>query len=366
MISLFDPIQIGKTTCQNRLFMAPLTRTRNYPDGVPSSLMAQYYAQRAEAGLIVSESIAICLQGYGFLNASGIWMEEQIEGWKHVTEAVHQKGGKIIAQLWHGGRIVFPTMSGGQQPVSASDSAAPGIGHTWEGKRPYPKARALKISEIHQITELFAKAARNARKAGFDGVQIHGANGYLLDQFLRDSSNQRTDEYGYSPENRMRFLKEVCQAVIAEIGSEQVGVRLSPNGEILGCIDSQPEKLFLPVAKMLNELNIAWLALKEFNPHASKDNLANPLSYQPKLSPEIRKIFKKPLVLNGNYNFESAKEAVQDGFADAISFGRDFIANPDLVKRFKTSAPLNKEDKTTWYGQFLTDKEHGYTDWPTI
>ncbi|QCE33768.1 alkene reductase [Acetobacteraceae bacterium] len=361
MPHLFSPLKIEKTEYPNRIFMAPLTRTRNFPDGVPTPLMAEYYAQRASAGLIIAEATAISLQGYGFLNAPGLWMEEQIEGWKKVTEAVHEKGGKIIVQIWHGGRVVFPTMSGGQQPVSASATQAPGLGHIWEGKRPYPKARALEISEIKEITTQFADAAKNALEAGFDGVQIHAANGYLIDQFLRDSSNLRTDEYGGSVENRMRFLKEVCEAVIAKIGAEKVSVRLTPNGKILGCIDSNPEEIFLPVAKMLNDLDIAWLELKEFNPHATDD-----ADNQEKLSPKIRKIFQRPLVLNGGYDLETAQQAIESGAANAIAFGRDFISNPDLVERFKTGAALNDADKTTWYGQFLDDKTKGYTDWPTL
>ncbi|QDH13194.1 alkene reductase [Formicincola oecophyllae] len=370
MTTLFDQLQLGAIPCKNRVFMAPLTRLRSTPDGVPTPLMAQYYAQRADAGLIIAESMAICQQGSGFLNAPGIWEQAQIKGWRLVTDAVHAAGGKIVAQLWHGGRIVFPTMNGGTQPVSASATQAPGLGHTWEGKEPYPMARALRLDEIPALVAQFAQAAQNAIKAGFDGVQVHAANGYLLDQFLRDSTNHRTDAYGGSVENRMRLLREVCVAVIGAVGAGRTGVRISPNGEILGCVDSNPKALFVPVAAMLQQLGVAWLGVKEFNPHADPNA---PGPQQAPLSPEIRKVFTNPLVLNGNYDFQKAEQVVGTGKADAISFGRPFIANPDLVKRFEKlaqgqTANVAESDKKTWYGEFLPREEQslGYTDYPTM
>lgn len=361
MPTLFTPLQIGVLSCPNRIFMAPLTRLRNTRQGVPTPLMAEYYAQRAEAGLIISESTAVSQQGFGFLDAPGIWNEAQVEGWKRVTEAVHAKGGRIVCQLWHGGRIVFPETSG-EQPVAPSASRAPGLGHTWEGKKPYPEARALRLDEIPGLIETFVSAARNALEAGFDGVQIHAANGYLLDEFLRDSTNHRTDQYGGSPENRMRLLKEICQAVIAEIGAGHVGVRLSPNGEIQGCIDSNPAEIFVPTAAMLQNLGVAWLGMREADPALNDGKFTG--SGQPKLSPEIRKVFTNPLVLNGDYTFESAEQAVSRDAADAISFGRLFISNPDLVHRFQNALPLQPDDKKSWYGEFLDNKAQGYTDYP--
>lgn len=361
MPTLFDPLQLGNISCKNRIFMAPLTRLRNTAEGVPTPIMAEYYGQRADAGLIVAESAAVSRQGFGFLDAPGIWNGEQIEGWKRVTGAVHDKGGKIVCQLWHGGRVVFSGTSG-EQPVAPSVSRAPGLGHTWNGKMPFPEARALRLDEIPHLIDTYAYAARNALAAGFDGVQVHSANGYLLDEFLRDSTNHRTDQYGGSPENRMRLLREVCEAVMSEVGANRVGVRLSPNGEILGCIDSDPAAIFIPTAAMLQEIGVAWLGLREADPDLNDGKFTG--SGQPKLSPEIRKAFTNPLVLNGDYTFETAEKAVQTGAANAISFGRAFISNPDLVKRFREHLPLQPDDKKTWYGEFLTDKAKGYTDYP--
>ncbi|MDF7673490.1 alkene reductase [Acetobacteraceae bacterium ESL0709] len=359
MPTLFDPIQLGSIQAANRVFMAPLTRAKATKAGVPTPIMVEYYTQRATAGLIVSEATGISRQGLGWINGPGIWNDEQVEGWKPIVRAVHEKGGKIVCQLWHMGRMVHSSTTG-EQPVAPSVSTAPGHIHTYEGKRPYEEARALRLDELPGIIEDYANAARNAMKAGFDGVQIHAANGYLLHEFLSDGTNHRTDQYGGSPENRIRLLREVTEAVIKAVGAEHVGVRLSPNGSVQGTMDSNPEAVYLPAVTMLQELGIAWLALRESRP-VSEFTFAE-TTEQPKLSPQIRKIFKNPLVLNQDYSPEEAEEAVETGRADAISFGRPYIANPDLLRRLKEKLPLQKDVMTTWYGAELGAK--GYTDYP--
>lgn len=358
MPDLFDPIEIGDISAKNRIFMAPLTRARAGRDAVPTPLMVEYYRQRADAGLIVSEGTGISREGLGWPNAPGLWTEAQVEGWKPVTGAVHEKGGKIVAQLWHMGRLVHSSVTG-LQPVSSSDVLWPSQVHTYEGKKPYEQPRALTKDDIRRIIGDYAAAARNAIRAGFDGIQLHGANGYLIDQFLKDSVNRRTDDYGGSPENRIRFLSEVTQAVIAAIGAEKVGVRLSPNGDVQGAIDSAPETVFIPAARALDRLGIAWLELREIGPESTFGKTDTP---QTKLSPQIRKVFTRPLALNQDYTFETAQAAVKEGKADAIVFGRDFIANPDLVTRFARGVPLAKEDIRLWYAS--AEGAHGYTDYP--
>ncbi|MDF7673507.1 alkene reductase [Acetobacteraceae bacterium ESL0709] len=361
MTTLFDPLTLGAFTTSNRIYMSPLTRARAGRDAVPTPLMVEYYRQRATAGLIISEGTGISRQGLGWINAPGIWNEAQIEGWKPITKAVHDKGGKIVCQLWHMGRLVHSSTTG-EQPVAPSISTAPDYIHTYEGKKPYEEARALRIDELPGIIADYAKAAQNAIKAGFDGIQIHSANGYLLDEFLRDGCNHRTDQYGGSPENRMRLLREVTEAIIKVIGADRVGVRLSPNGRVQGNDDSNPEAIFVPTAKMLQDIGIAWLELRESGAHSSF--AGDEPTTQPKLSPKIRKVFTNPLVLNQDYTVAGAKEAVMEGRADAISFGRWYIANPDLVRRLKDNLPIQKDDSKLWYGA-----EHGakgYIDYPFI
>ncbi|QDH12870.1 alkene reductase [Formicincola oecophyllae] len=362
MATLFDPVEIGSISCQNRIFMAPLTRARGTRDGLATPIMVDYYAQRASAGLIISEAIAVDRQGYGWLNTTGLWNEHQVDSWKPVVKAVHDRGGKIVAQLWHMGRMGYHTISG-EPTVSCSPTTPPGFAHQATGKVPYDQAKELTIPEIKAIVKDFGLAARHAIEAGFDGVQIHGANGYLIDQFLRDSTNLRKDEYGGSPENRIRFLREVTESVIAAIGKERTGVRLSPNGEIQGCVDSDPAKVFIPAAAMLQELGVAWIGLREARPGDTFD-MAPPTD-QPPLSPEIRKVFHGKLVLNGDYTLEEAEKAVQGGAADAISWGRLWITNPDLVARFKNHLKLETaQEPTIWYAAYTTDKARGYTDYP--
>jgi len=354
MTTLFDPIQLGTIHAKNRILMSPLTRGRGTREHVPTPVMAEYYAQRAEAGLIISEATGISREGLGWPYAPGIWSPEQVEAWKPVTKAVHDKGGKIIVQLWHMGRMVHSSVTG-QQPVSSSATSAPAPLHTYDGKQDPEQARALTKADITRILGEYEIAARNAIAAGFDGVQIHAANGYLIDEFLRDGTNHREDEYGGSPENRIRLLREVTERVIATIGAERTSVRLSPNGDTQGCIDSAPETVFIPAARMLNDLGIGFLELREPGPDGTFGK-----TDQPKLHGPIREVFSNPLVLNQDYTREEAIETVAGGIADAIAFGRKFIANPDLPRRLAEDLPLQSDNIKTWYSR----GDEGYIDYP--
>jgi 2,4-dienoyl-CoA reductase-like NADH-dependent reductase (Old Yellow Enzyme family) len=357
MSSLFDPIQLGAVLAPNRVIMAPLTRGRAGKDGVPSPLAADYYAQRASAGLIISEATGISREGLGWPFAPGLWTEAQVEGWKPVTDAVHQAGGRIFAQLWHMGRIVHPSFLDGAAPVSSSATTAPGKAHTYDGKQPYGEARALLLDEMPRLLDDYERAARNATAAGFDGVQLHAANGYLIDQFLRDSANFRDDDYGGPPENRIRLLVEVTERLAATIGAERTAVRLSPNGNTNGCEDSDPAAVFVPAARALDRIGIAFLELREIGRHGTFGT-----TEQPKVSPVVRPVFSRPLVLNQDYRLDSAQADIASGLADAIAFGRPFISNPDLVERLRTEAPLTPDDVATWYSQ----GPQGYVDYPTV
>ncbi|MEO5808728.1 MAG: alkene reductase, partial [Sphingomicrobium sp.] len=339
----------------SRILMAPLTRGRATSDGVPTPLMAQYYAQRASAGLIVSEATGISREGLGWPNAPGLWNPQQVEQWTVVTEAVHAAGGRIVAQLWHMGRVVHPSVSG-VRPISASATRAPGHAHTYEGNQDYVEARPATGDDIARILSDYAAAARRAIAAGFDGVQVHGANGYLIDQFLRDSSNLRADEYGGSIANRIRFLGEVVAAVAAEVGISRTGLRLSPNGAVNGVADSDGQALFTAAAKAMEELGLPWLELREPGPQST----FRPTD-EPPASPAIRQVFSGKLVLNSDYRADSAAALIESGAADAISFGRPFIANPDLIDRLRTGTPLSRWDTSTFYSQGAA----GYTDYPT-
>jgi N-ethylmaleimide reductase len=357
MSDLFDPIRLGAIEAPNRVLMAPLTRGRAGRDGVPTAIMADYYAQRASAGLIISEATGISRQGLGWPFAPGLWTQAQAEGWKPVTEAVHAAGGRIVAQLWHMGRQVHSAVTG-EQPVSSSATQTKGHFHTYEGRQPSEQARALDLAEIPGIIEDYARATEHALNAGFDGVQIHAANGYLIDQFLRDGANHRSDAYGGSVDNRIRLLSEVAERVIAVAGADRTAVRLSPNGESQGVDDSDPHALFLPAAKRLSELGIAFLELREPGPDGTFGR-----TDVPKLSPAIRTVFDRPLVVNSDYvTREAAQAALDSGVADAVSFGRTFIANPDLPERLRTGAPLNEGNMATWYSQ----GPEGYTDYPAL
>lgn len=356
MPTLFDPIILGNIACPNRILMAPLTRGRSEAGHVPvSALKADYYAQRASAGLIIAEATGITQEGSGWPSAPGIWSDQQVEAWKPVTDAVHKADGRIILQLWHMGRLVHPDFLGGAQPVSSSATTAPGDAHTPTGKSPYVEARALRIDEIPRLIGDYVHAATNAMAAGFDGVQLHSANGYLIDQFLRDNSNFRDDDYGGSIENRIRLLREVVQALADTVGAGRTSVRLSPNGMTQGADDSNPDELFPAATTALDEIGIGFLELREvkaFGKFGTTD--------VPRVSPLIRKVFKGPLILNQEYTRETADEDMASGLADGISFGRAYISNPDLAERLAAGIPLTPDNYKTWY----SPGAEGYTDYP--
>jgi 2,4-dienoyl-CoA reductase-like NADH-dependent reductase (Old Yellow Enzyme family) len=357
MPSLFDPIKLGAIDAPNRVLMAPLTRGRATREHVPTELMKIYYSQRASAGLIISEATGLSRQGLGWPYAPGLWTPEQVEGWKPVTEAVHEAGGRIFAQLWHMGRVVHPSFLGGAQPVSSSATTAPYKAHTYDGRQPYAEARALALDEIPDLIDDYVGAAGNAMTAGFDGVQIHAANGYLIDQFLRDGSNLRDDDYGGPIENRTRLLRQVTHAVADRVGADRTAVRLSPNGDSQGVNDSDPVAIFGAAARVLSEIGIAFLELREpgFEGTFGKAEVAP-------VHPAIREAFKGPLVLNSDYGLAEAQAALDAGEADAITFGRTFLANPDLVARLRAGAPLNADVMATWYSQ----GPEGYIDYPAL
>lgn len=354
MTDAFSPLQLGALSLPNRIFMAPLTRARATRDAVPTSLMVEYYAQRASAGLIITEATGISRPGLGWPFAPGLWNAAQVEGWKAVTAAVHARGGRLFAQLWHMGRLVHPSL-GGDQPVSASATTAPGHAHTYEGNQPYVEARALRVDEIPALLEDYRNAARNALAAGFDGVQIHAANGYLIDQFLRDGTNHRQDAYGGSIENRVRLLREVTAAVIEVAGRDRVAVRLSPNGEVQGVNDSQPHATFTAAARALAALGIVFLELREPPPDSA---FGKPDTHA--VAPDVRAVFPGVLVLNSDFTLERANRVIGAGEADAVAFGRPFIANPDLPHRLKAGLPFNALDPANFY----TQGAKGYTDYP--
>jgi N-ethylmaleimide reductase len=355
MTSLFDPITFGAIAAPNRIMMAPLTRGRATRSHVPTPLMGEYYSQRASAGLIISEATGISQQGLGWPGAPGLWSEEQVAAWRPIVRAVHDAGGRIVAQLWHMGRIVHPDYLGGAQPVSASATTAPGNAYTYDGPKPYVESRALEIPEIKKIVSDYKLAAEHAMAAGFDGVQLHAANGYLLDQFLRDGTNRRTDSYGGPVENRIRLLIEAAEVLISVAGADRTGVRLSPNDDPQGCGDSDSESLFTKAAEALNGLGIAFLEMRASRPESTFHAATR------QLVPAIRRAFKGTLILNSDYLLDDASQALRVGEADAIAFGRTFLANPDLPARFAKRASLNQPNPTTFY----TPGPAGYTDYPT-
>jgi N-ethylmaleimide reductase len=354
MTTLFDPIKVGRLNCPNRIWMAPLTGGRATRDHIPTDLMATYYAQRASAGMILSEATHISIEGSGWPYAGGLWGSERVVHWKRVTDAVHAAGGRIFAQLWHMGRVVHPSLHG-VHPVSASATTAPGKAHTYDGRQAYVEARPLALEEIPRLISDYVTAGRNAVEAGFDGVQLHAANGYLIDQFLRDGSNKRCDAYGGPIENRVRLLREVTQALIDEVGKDRTAVRLSPNGDSQGVDDSNQNELFPAAAAELSRLGVVFLELREPGPNGTFGK-----SDRPPVAPLIRKVFKGILVLNSDYNFERGQAAVSSGAADAITYGRPFLANPDLPQRFADNLALNPDDAKTWYSQ----GPEGYIDYP--
>ena len=355
MPKLTDPLRLGAIEAPNRMFMAPLTRGRATEAAVPTPVMAEYYRQRASAGLIISEATGISRLGLGWPYAPGLWSKAQVDGWKAVTQAVHAAGGQMVAQLWHMGRLGTVEVNGGQ-PVSSSATTAPGHAHVYSaGNQPYPQARALDEAEIPGILDEYAQAAENALEAGFDGIQLHAANGYLIDQFLRDNANFRTDRYGGPIENRVRLLGEVADRLVATIGADRVGVRLSPNGEVQGVNDSDPHALFGAAAARLDQAGVAWLELREPRPGSGFG-----LPDTTPVHPTIRKAFSRPLVLNQDYAADDGQAVLDAGEADAIAFGRTFLANPDLPRRLSEGLPLNPPDPATFY----THEAKGYVDYP--
>ncbi|KTE04412.1 alkene reductase [Sphingopyxis sp. H038] len=355
--SLFDPIKLGDIEAPNRIIMAPLTRGRAGSDFVPTALALEHYRQRASAGLIISEATGISQEGLGWPFTPGLWTDAQVEGWKPITDAVHAAGGRIMAQLWHMGRLVHPLFNDGKAPVSASATKAEGRAYTSAGRQDYVTARALRLDEIPRLIADYAKAAENAKRAGFDGVQLHSANGYLIDQFLRGSTNLRDDDYGGPVENRIRLLREVTEALIAVWGAGRVAVRFSPNGDSQGADDCAPEALFPAAAAALDALGIAFLELREPGPDGTFGS-----TEVPKQSPAIRKAFKGSLILNSDYDARTAQADLTSGIADAVSFGRPFISNPDLVERIRVGAEWTPDNPRTWY----SPGGEGYTDYPAL
>lgn len=358
---LFSPVKLGRYELPNRIVMAPLTRNRAGAGLAPRALNATYYAQRASAGLIVTEASQISPQGMGYPNTPGIYTPEQVAGWKLVTEAVHAQGGHIFLQLWHVGRISHPSLQpDGALPVAPSAIAPIGMAATLTGEQPFVTPRALETDEIPGLVQQYQQAAANALAAGFDGVEIHAANGYLIDQFLQDGSNQRSDQYGGSIENRIRFLLEVVEAVVGVWEADRVGVRLAPSGTFNNMADSNRKALFTAAVQALNPLGLAYLHLVEPRADAEFDP-ANP-DAEALSSHYFRSIYNGTLISAGGHSRESAQTTIARGDADLVAFGRLYISNPDLVKRFALNAPLNPYDRSTFYG----GDEKGYTDYYTL
>lgn len=349
MASLLDPIQIGDIRLPNRVIMSPLTRLRGTQDHIPTQIIAEYYTQRASAGLIISEGIPVVPQGVGYANVPGIWSPQQVEAWKPITKSVHNAGGRIFAQIWHVGRISDPRFLQGELPVAPSAIRPAGHVSLVRPFTEYVTPRALDKSEIPGIVEGFRKGAENAKLAGFDGVEIHGANGYLLDQFLQDGSNHRTDEYGGSIENRARLMLEVTDAAISVWGAKRVGMHLAPRGDSHDMHDSNPAATFGYVARELGRRGLGFLCAREyFGPD--------------RLGPQLKKLFGGVYIANEKYTQALAEQVIQDGEADAVAFGQLFISNPDLPVRFARNAPLNMPDPNA----FFTAGAHGYTNYPAL
>ena len=351
---LFTPLQMGDLQLPNRIVLAPLTRNRAGEGNVPQSMNAEYYRQRASGGLLISEATQISPQGVGYPATPGIHSEAQIAGWRLVTEAVHAAGGHIFLQLWHVGRISHPSLQpAGALPVAPSAIQPAGEAVTYEGMQPFVTPRALETDELAGIVADYAQATRNARAAGFDGVEIHAANGYLLDQFIRDGTNHRSDQYGGTLENRYRLLSEVIEAVIKEWDSSRVGIRLSPENSFNDIKDSQPQQTFDYIAEKISQYGLAYLHVVEGDMATGERHL----DYR-----RLRDTFKGLYMANNGYDYARATAALASGAADLVSFGKLFLANPDLPERFRKSATLNDPDMDTFYG----GDEHGYTDYPAL
>ena len=346
MTTLFDPLKVGDLTLKNRILMAPLTRARSGVERTPGPMVAEYYAQRASAGLILSEATSVTPLGVGYADTPGIWSEEQVEGWKLTTKAVHDKGGLIFLQLWHVGRISDPSFLDGQPPVSASAVAAKGDVSLLRPKRPYPVPRPLSLDEIKGVVEAYRKGAENAKRAGFDGVELHGANGYLLDQFLQDGSNQRTDAYGGPIENRARLMLEAVDAAISVFGPDRVGLHIAPRGDSHDMGDSDLLATFTYVARAMKQRGIAFVCARE---RVADDSIG------PKLKAEFGGVY----IANEGLTAQTAQALLDAGHADAAAFGKDFISNPDLPARIKAGAPLTPWNMATFY----VPGPEGYVDY---
>ena len=349
MSSIFQPLKIGNLNLPNRIIMAPLTRARASEGRVPNDLMALYYGQRASAGLIISEATSVDPMGVGYANTPGIWSLEQVEGWKKITKTVHEKGGRIFLQLWHVGRISDPMFLNGELPVAPSAIAPEGHVSLVRPEKKYVTPRALETSEISGVIEAFRKGAQNAMEASFDGVEIHGANGYLLDQFLQDGTNKRTDQYGGSIENRARLFLEVTDAVVGVWGADRVGIHIAPRGDSHNISDSNPRQTFTYLASELAKRKVAFIFAREYQGPDS-------------LGPEIKKSFGGVYIANEKFNLDTAQTILKDGYADAVSFGIPFISNPDLPRRFAEATPLNDTDFQT----LSAEGSVGYTDYPAL
>ncbi len=357
MTDLFSPLRIGRLDLPNRILMSAMTRTRATPDNVPTELMAEYFAQRAGAGLIVTDCTAVSPQGRGVIRGPGIWRDDQIAGWRRVTDRVHAAGGRIFCQIWHCGRVAHPDMRDGEIPVAPSAIPAKGDFFLPSGRVDFPVPRELGIEELSGIVADFAQATRNARAAEFDGVELHGANGYLHDQFLQDGSNKRTDAYGGSAENRVRLMVETTRAMIDAWDAAHCGVRLSPSSYLYGVDDSDKRATFGAVIDQLNALGIAYLTLLE--PNAKDAEKGVQIDH---VAETFRSRVTVPLIVNTGFDKAKGDAAIVEGKADAVAFGVPYIANPDLVERLRRDAPLNKPDPSTFYGEGAK----GYTDYPAL
>ena len=356
-MSLLSPYKMSDLSLANRMVMAPMTRCRAVEGNVPGPLSVTYYVQRASAGLMITEGSQVSPQGVGFYRTPGIYTTEQVSGWKKVTDAVHRAGGKIFLQLWHVGRMSHPDFLGGDLPVAPSALPIGEEIHTPQGNKTIPVPRAVELDEIPEIVEQFRGGAERAKAAGFDGVEIHGANGYLLDQFLLDGSNRRTDKYGGSLENRARFPLDVTEAVVKVWGAKRVGYRMSPHFSRHAMSDTHPRETFLYLTQELSGRGIGYIHLEE--PIGGRMGAIKP---DMQMASFIRKKFYGTLILNGGYDARSSNKAIEDSRADLISFGVLFLADPDLPERFRMDAPLNQADVSTFY----TGEEKGYTDYPFL
>ena len=350
---LFAPLRLGPHELSNRIVMAPMTRSRAGDGRVPRSFTATYYRQRASAGLIITEAAQVSPEGVGYPDTPGIHSEAQVEGWSRVVDAVHDEGGRIYLQLWHVGRISHPSYHGGEAPVAPSAIRPAGEVFTADGMEPFVTPRALETEEVGRVVDEYRHGAENARRAGFDGVEIHGANGYLVDQFLRSGTNRRSDRYGGSLENRLRFLTEVTEAVTEVWGPDRVGVRLSPLSSFNDMEDRDPETTFSAAAQRLSDLEIGYLHVVE------QDDFGDDRSFDPAV---LRDAFDGIYMVNGGYDADRAAEAIASGSADLVSFGRLFLANPDLPDRLENDGPFNEPDPDTFYG----GGPEGYLDYPTL